>query len=112
MLVPNPHPALCATFSRREKEQTWNALEQFLLHRGSAWRHEAAAIEREIAPLVDAVFAAGQREPLPDQVGELPFAAHARTEARVVVLATAHLADQAHHVLRTLGYVQFKPFAE
>src|SRR3546814_17867925 len=46
-----------------------------------------------------------------DQVGEGAFAAHAPAELRVVVLAAAHLPDQAPHVRGAFGVVQLQPFA-
>jgi hypothetical protein len=45
------------------------------------------------------------------QLRERSLAAHAAAEGAVVILSSAHLPDQAHHVRGTVGIMQFQPFA-
>src|SRR5437868_11920596 len=77
---------------------------------------EAAAVQaRGAAPRAVAIqpeAPAGDVEALLDQLGEVAGAGHARAEARVVVLAAAHLVDDADDVLRALRVVLGEPLLE
>ena len=55
---------------------------------------------------------AGEREAPADEIGELALAAHAHAEPRLVVLAAADLADDAHHVRRAQRVMRREPVAE
>src|SRR5438105_13617583 len=64
------------------------------------------------AVTVQPVLAAGDVEALLHQLGIVAGAGHASAEARVVVLAAAHLAHDADHVLGALRVVLGEPFLE
>src|SRR5262245_42162410 len=79
-------------------------------------RLEARAIELGSRPRrfprVETVLAACDLEALGDQLGVVARAAHARPEARVVILAAAQVSNDAHHVLCALGIMLRQPFLE
>ena len=84
-------------------------LEQLALRRRLARRDEPGGVQRRQAAVADALVRL--REPLREQLRERAFAAHARAERAVVILAAAHLPHQAHDVRGALGIVQLQPFA-
>src|SRR6185437_659129 len=65
-------------------------------------RREARAIQLQAARAQEAMAAAGDLEPPPQQFRERALAAHARAEIGVVILAAIHLAHAAHHVFGAL----------
>src|SRR5690606_32775681 len=88
----------------------WNLwLKELLLGRGFARGYEPGGVEGREAGVAEA--GTGLAETLLEQLREWAFAAHAGAEGAVVVLAAAHLLDQAHHVRGALGVVQLQPLA-
>src|SRR5262252_1806685 len=62
--------------------------------------------------LVEAALLAGEFETAADHPGHRPAAGHALAPARVVVLATAGLADELEDVAVAVGKIGHQPFAE
>src|SRR6267143_4148549 len=108
----NPQPIAMKRRRRlsRRGMRAWRILEERELPRIRGRRPEAAAVQFGAPPsgavLVQPVLAAGDLEALRDQLGEVAGAAHARTEARIVVAAAAHLVDDADDVLGALGVMR------
>src|SRR5262245_46040706 len=74
-------------------------------------RLEARAVER-LAVVIQSEPLAGERESMRGQGGEVAGTALPRGEGRVVILAAAHLAHEAHDVIRLQRIVRREPILE
>ena len=61
------------------------------------------------ATAIETQAAAGDVEALCEERSEFAFAAHPRSERRIVVAAAAHLLDEAHHVRGALRIMDVEP---
>src|SRR5215470_783693 len=103
MAATRPQPTASHTGRRLFKEYSLEKRHLTIDRR----RPEARAIELRSCPWrfprVETVLAARDVEALGDQLGVVAGAAHARSEARIVLLAAAQVSNDAHHVLGALG---------